>query len=98
MKSRVTRVEDHKLDNGHPLTVATLDIGFQELLTLNQALPGPTRCPTLHVVAHVHNTILAVTMAATPLALVLIGTLRRLQLAIPGWTLLTILVLFLFPK
>ena len=45
MTFRVTRVEDHKLENGHPITLATLDVGYQELLALDQTLPGPRPGP-----------------------------------------------------
>jgi hypothetical protein len=41
MTIRVTRIEDHKLENGHTVALATLDVGYEELLALDRALPGP---------------------------------------------------------
>lgn len=53
---------------------------------------------TIHIVGVVRDRVMVITIAAVPLALILVGTLRRSQLAIPGWILLGILLLCLFWK
>ena len=57
-----------------------------------------TTPPTPHIVGRLRDTVVVISMAAVPLALVLIGTQRRSRIAIPGWTLLAVLVLMLFLK
>ena len=57
-----------------------------------------TTPPTIHIVGVVRDRVIVIATAAVPLALILIGTLRRSRLSIPGWTLLGILLLCLFWK
>jgi hypothetical protein len=61
-------------------------------------LDRTTTPPTPHVVGSLRDTVVLIGIATVPLALVLIGTLRRSQLVIPGWILLAVLVLILFLK
>lgn len=45
MTFRVTRVEDHETKSGHRLTLATLDVSYEELLAVDRSLPGPRPGP-----------------------------------------------------
>ena len=73
---------------------------FLALMFLGIVLPNTGRVvfdhtttpPTPHIVGRIRDSLIAVGMAVVPLTLVLIGTFRRSQLAIPGWILLAVLV------
>jgi hypothetical protein len=45
MTFRVIRVEEQKLENGHVVTLATLNVGYEELVALDGSLPGPRPVP-----------------------------------------------------
>ncbi len=65
---------------------------FLALMFLGIVLPNTGRVvidhtttpPTPHIVGRVQGSLIAIVVAAVPLALVCIGTFRRSQLAIPG--------------
>jgi hypothetical protein len=46
MKFHVTRVEQHQMENGIPITFADLDVGYDEFLEIDRNLPGPRPGPT----------------------------------------------------
>lgn len=74
---------------------------FMMLLFLGSVIPNlgrvvvdhSTTPPTPHIVGQLAASLTAVGIAAVPFALVVIGTFRRVPVAIPGWIALAVLVL-----
>lgn len=79
---------------------------FVALLFLGIVLPNTGRVvvdhtttpPTAHIVDRVRDSLIAIGMAVVALALVIIGTFRHSQMAIPGWILLAVLVMIAMMK
>jgi hypothetical protein len=77
---------------------------FMALLFLGSVLPSlgrvvldlSTTPPTPHIVRITPATLTTVGIAAVPFVLVLIGTFRRSQLAIPGWIMLAVVDVIAF--
>jgi hypothetical protein len=41
MKFHVTRVQEEQCNNGYPITLTEIDVGYDEFLKFDQSLPGP---------------------------------------------------------